>query len=136
MANLQRWCWIPLLLLAFLAAATPAVLQAKPVPAPAPAAAPAPQNQPSATVVRTTNSNSEVYQSWRRQQSSHAENLALCAATGFAGGFTVFLCISGWGLFRVAMPKNFAVGALLSATGASFAGFAMGFTGFLQIVGS
>lgn len=134
MSNLHRWCWIPLLLLAFLAAATPAVLQAKPVPAPAPA----PQAEPQFSIERATEgSTSEApYRSWRQYEQSHSENLALCAATGFAGGFTVFLCISGWGLFRVAMPKNLAVGALLSATAASFAGFAMGFTGFLQIVGS
>lgn len=117
-----------LLVLSLLALAFPAVLQAGSASATGVAPTLA-QSADWADVVKDVASPPRP-----KVETAPAENIAMCAATGFAGGLTLFLCLCGWGVLRPAMSRDAAVGALLMATAASAAGFILGFSGFLDVI--
>lgn len=135
MSIARRWSWIPLLLLALVAVVFPALLQAKPAPAPAGVATVAAAN-PTLPVDELSPPATETNSETRLHADNELQNLSLSAATGFAGGLTAFFCIAGWGLFRVSLSRNAAISALLAATVACLAGFLLGFSAFLQVIGS
>lgn len=124
------WIRVLLIVVAVIAASGPALLFAAPTPAQRDRVSPA----TGATATLAAPTRARAADPSRQLHEDELQNMALSLATGFAGGFTVFLFTGGMAMFRAGGARTTDGVALAFSMVASVSGFLMGMTAFVRII--